>query len=48
MVVIHVKRNEKSMFLYQNLVSTPISELVPILVNRYNLINRVRRLVQGN
>jgi len=47
MVVIHVKRNEKSMFLYENLVSTPISELVPILVNRYNLINRVNRLVQA-
>lgn len=47
MVVIHVKRNEKSMFLYENLVSTPISELVPVLVNRYNLINRVNRLVQA-
>jgi hypothetical protein len=47
MVVIHVKRNEKSMFLYENLVSTPISELVPVLVNRYNLINRVKRLVQA-
>ncbi|KAG4097959.1 hypothetical protein H8356DRAFT_1308595 [Neocallimastix lanati (nom. inval.)] len=47
MVVIHVKRNEKSMFLYENLVSTPISELVPVLVNRYNLINRVGRLVQA-
>jgi len=47
MVVIHVKRNEKSMFLYENLVSTPISELVPVLVNRYNLINRVRRLIQA-
>lgn len=47
MVVIHVKRNEKSLFLYENLTSTPISELIPVLVKRYNLINRVRRLVQA-
>jgi len=47
MVLLHVKRSEESLFLYQAPSSTPVGELIPRLVDIQNLRLKAGRLIEG-
>ncbi|KAJ3038310.1 hypothetical protein HDV00_000821 [Rhizophlyctis rosea] len=47
MVVIHLKKAEESLFLYETPASTPLSKLVPEIAEVHNLRLRLKRLISA-
>lgn len=48
MVLIHLKKGDDSVFLYETPAGTPLQSLVPAVTTLYNTILRIRRLISGN